>query len=163
MPPSLKSYIDEEDVLQETLATAWKKIPPDGFEGDGEFDAWLTTIAKSRLVDAIRAAMRQKRGGGRPSILASQRSSWASSCQFDPTARTRTPSSVAVRSENRRQVLSAIRFLPAHYQQVIQLRYLESLPVPEIAEGMNRTEQSVHMLLYRAVRALRQHFRESDL
>lgn len=154
LPASLRSYVDEEDLLQETLEVAWIKIPEDGFVSSNAFEAWLMTVAKSRLVDAIRKATALKRGGGQAPVMNSQLSSYHG--QFNPAGSMKTPSSLAVRGENRRKMLSAIGTLRPEYQQVIRLHYLESVTVSEIALQMKRTEQAVSMLLYRAVRALRQ-------
>jgi RNA polymerase sigma-70 factor (ECF subfamily) len=53
----LGSLPDAEDVVQETLLSAWRGL--DGFEGRSSVRTWLYRIATNRSLDAIRAVARR--------------------------------------------------------------------------------------------------------
>lgn len=53
----LGSLVDAEDILQETLAAAWRGL--DGFAGRSTLRAWLYRIATNRCLNAIRDRRRQ--------------------------------------------------------------------------------------------------------
>ena len=67
-----------------------------------------------------------------------------------------TPSGVAARQEAERALRVAIAGLKEDYQEVIRLRYMQELPVADVAARMNRTEGAVHMLCNRAIKKLRE-------
>src|SRR6266496_6250880 len=54
----LGSFEDAEDILQETLLRAWKRL--DSFEGRSSLRAWLYKIATNVRLDAL--DMRKRRG-----------------------------------------------------------------------------------------------------
>ena len=53
----LGSLQDAEDVLQETLLSAWRGL--DGFEERSSVRTWLYRIATNRSLDAVRASARR--------------------------------------------------------------------------------------------------------
>jgi RNA polymerase sigma-70 factor (ECF subfamily) len=53
----LGSFVDAEDVLQDTLLAAWQGLA--GFEGRASLRTWLYRIATHRCLDARRAASRR--------------------------------------------------------------------------------------------------------
>jgi RNA polymerase sigma-70 factor (sigma-E family) len=57
-------------------------------------------------------------------------------------------------SENRRQVMAALRSLPRRQRDCIVLRYYAELPVGEIAETLSLSPNSVKTHLQRGLRAL---------
>lgn len=58
--------------------------------------------------------------------------------------------------EERRRLRSALAGLPEDYQEVIRLRIMLSLPTSTVAAWLGRGEGAVRVLLYRALKALRQ-------
>ena len=69
LPPSVRSVLGVEDVLQETFAQAFRDVRDFAPRSSECFFAWLRTIAEHRLQDALRALKRKKRGGDRPGQL----------------------------------------------------------------------------------------------
>ena len=100
--------------------------------------AWVIGIARHRRVDRLRALERRERGMGRliaqglePGV------SWIGDLE---------PEGVLV---------EAMRSLPAAQRAAITLRYIDDLPVREVAALMGRSEGAVESLLSRGREALR--------
>src|SRR5262245_30409145 len=55
LPADLRGYIAPEDIVQETYAEAFRRVASFRPQGPDAFHRWLTAIADSRLIDAIRA------------------------------------------------------------------------------------------------------------
>lgn len=100
--------------------------------------AWLTTVARNRLVDHWRSKAREDRRLG----LA-----W-SNPDSDEWADDGTPLEPEV-------VNQAMRRLPPDHQAVLSLRYLDDLSVPEVAAALGRSVHATESLLARARRAFR--------
>lgn len=60
------------------------------------------------------------------------------------------------RDEEVERIQRAMAELPDDYQEVIRLRVLMSLPTATAAEWLDRSEGAVRVLLYRALKSLRQ-------
>ena len=58
----------------------------------------------------------------------------------------------------RQEVREAVANLPPIYREVVELHYLESLPVSEIAEEKNLPQGTVKRRLHEARNRLRGHF-----
>ncbi len=52
--------------------------------------------------------------------------------------------------------------LPANYKEVLVMRYIDDLEIPEIAEILNEAENTVSVRLHRAIKKLREVFSEED-
>jgi RNA polymerase sigma-70 factor, ECF subfamily len=99
---------------------------------------WLIGVARHKLADHWRRAEREKRGlrllDGEP-------------------AGTDDPWDMVVDRMRAREVLGR---LGAHHRAALTLRYLDGLPVPEVARLLNRTLHATEALLVRARAAFRQ-------
>jgi RNA polymerase sigma-70 factor, ECF subfamily len=139
MSPTLRAKIDPEDMAQEILMALHKAI--DDFEGDPgpAFRGWLFRVAENRIRDAAKHwnAAKRKTITRRP---------------FTQTS----PSGAAARKEAVTRLREAMDKLPEDYRRVIQLRRLEERDTDEVAELMERTENAIRILYFRAVRALRE-------
>jgi RNA polymerase sigma-70 factor (ECF subfamily) len=60
----------------------------------------------------------------------------------------------AARHEAAGAIHAALAGLKLEYRQAIELRYIQQLPVAEIAARMDRTERAVHMLCNRGLKQL---------
>ncbi|MCH5375484.1 MAG: sigma-70 family RNA polymerase sigma factor [Planctomycetes bacterium] len=156
IPDSLHRSIDPEDVLQDTFVYVWQHIREFNPQGPESFYAWLETTARRKLLDRIRSHRRAKRGGGQNHVEThphdgSSLASLLDLVAVDPS----TPSGSAARHEAERALRMALAALPPHYQEVIDLRYLQQRPVAEVAARMGRSKGSVLMLCRRALEKLR--------
>jgi len=99
---------------------------------------WLIGVARHKLADHWRRAEREQRGmrllEGEPA------------CTADPW-------DVVLDQIRAREVLGQ---LGAHHRAALTLRYLDGLPVPEVARHLDRTVHATEALLVRARAAFRQ-------
>ncbi len=150
-----KAQLEPEDVIQEVYAAAWASLPDTPLENFAAFQAWLQKIAENKLIDIHRAIQAGKRD------VRKQASAWGVQSQSyvnlldyisSPMS---TPSRGAARSEAVATLMVRLGSLPEDYRQVIQWRFIEGMPVAEVATRLDRTEAAVHMLCHRALKQLR--------
>lgn len=160
IPRQLSALISAEDVLQDTLAEAFRTAGSFRPEGPDACYKWLLRIAEHRLIDLIRAHRAAKRGGGRR--LAPTVSTSSVAALIDLFAvHEHTPSRTARGHEAAAAIEIALAGLREEYRQAITLRYLQGLSIAEIAGRMGKTESAVHKLCSRGLQALRKSMGEA--
>lgn len=107
--------------------------------------AWLTTVARNRLIDHWRAKAREDRR---------LRAAW-SNPETDEWSDDGAAMEPAV-------VTQVMRGLPPGYQAVLSLRYLDDLTVPQVADTLGRSVHATESLLARARRAFRTSYLEQS-
>ncbi len=152
IPRRHQDVLSVDDVLQEVWIAASQRMPPD-LRDPGN---WLTAVANSKLVDALRTVEAVKRGGGK-AVLSTQ----APRASLDDLVTRlctggRTPSRELSSREARGAVRAALAELSPEHREVICLRYLEGLGHDEIARVTQRSRSAVNSLLFRALRELHQ-------
>jgi RNA polymerase sigma-70 factor (ECF subfamily) len=106
--------------------------------------AWLIAVARNKLVDHWRRQALQERG-----FHLLQASAEESGMEpFDQV--------------EEGLALATLRHLPAQHQAALTLRYVDGLPVSEVAAALGRTVHATESLLARARRAFRQLYLEGD-
>lgn len=105
--------------------------------------AWLTTVARNRLVDHWRSASREDRR---------LRLAWSDPERGDWADDGSPPAPEAVHE--------AMRGLRPDHQAVLALRYLDDLSVPDVARTLGRSVHATESLLARARRAFRNSYSE---
>jgi RNA polymerase sigma factor (sigma-70 family) len=150
IPRRYQQTISAEDVLQDV----WIAVSEHGLSGVRDHGRWLTTLANSKLVDAIRRAGARKRGGGaHPQEQAiRQRSSLDG---LFARAATPTPSREYSAHEARHAVQVALAGLAQDQRDAVRMRYIDGLPHEEIARAMQKSRGAVNSLLFRGLRELR--------
>ncbi len=154
LPQDLRAAIAPEDLVQEALADAFRRIRSFRPEGRDAFYRWLTAIADNCVTDTIRAQRAAKRGGGRARLVAPARSSIAMLVDL-LAVNSRTPSRSAGGQEAAAALQIALAGLRADYRDALSLRYLQGLPVAEAAARLGKTEAAVKKLCVRGLQALR--------
>ncbi len=130
-----------EDLTAETFLAAVQAVrkqpPPDLTIG------WLVTVARNKLVDHWRRTAREERG-----------------------LRLAGDSDEDVAAEDERfehmRAREVLAELGAHHRAALTLRYLDGLPVAEVAEHLDRTLHATEALLVRARRAFRVRYAEGS-
>jgi RNA polymerase sigma-70 factor (ECF subfamily) len=158
LPRSLAPAVGVEDLLQETYTLVFRNIAAFRPVGPGAFANWVATIADNVVRDAIRAQRALKRGGGMTAQAAhppADRSSIAPLVEVLALYE-RTPSRSASGREAAAAVEQALAELRPEYREALTLRFLQGLPVPEVAARMGRTESAVHKVCARGLQRLRE-------
>ena len=129
-----------DDVVQETLLRACRKIGGLQLQSPDSVFRWLCGIAANVLLEA---ASRHGRGPTVP-------------LDFDVPADGTTPSHAARKEERFDRLQDAIDHLSPDHREAILLVRVEGLSVKEVAERMNRTPHAVSNLILRASRRLKE-------
>jgi RNA polymerase sigma-70 factor (ECF subfamily) len=104
--------------------------------------AWLVGVARHKLVDYWRRLEREQR-----SLAATEASAADVDDPWDEWLDTEA-------------AYAALAHLPIPQRAALTLRYLDGLPVPDVAEHLGRTVHGTETLLARARAALRRRYRE---
>lgn len=123
-----------EELTQETFVEAIHSRRR--FAGRNDPVAWVIGIARHRLADHFRRLERSER---RLLALAARR-------EADPVAPSHEPDD---------ELASALAALPAMQRAAVVLRYVDDLPVREVARLLGRSEKAVESLLSRGRDGLR--------
>lgn len=147
MPQALARRVTPEDILQETLLEATRKLA--GFEsrGPSSFYAWLVAIARFKIAESERALQAQKRSREEPLMV-------------DLVHSGTSPSMAAQRVERAQLLRAAVAELPESQARAIGLRYLEGLSLAETAKRLGRSESAIKALVTRAFAVLAQRLDE---
>jgi RNA polymerase sigma-70 factor (ECF subfamily) len=140
----LNHYEDTEDVMNEVLATIWKKA--DTYHSKkGSLVTWICTTARNRAIDRVRSVQRrsalydrfeEKLDGEAPEKRTSGREE-------------------LYRSDARRVLQNAVVSLSPEQREVIELAYLEGLTQKQIAERIDSPLGTVKARIRRGVERLR--------
>jgi RNA polymerase sigma-70 factor (ECF subfamily) len=154
----LGSLDEAEDLVQDTLARAWRAR--EGFEGRSTFRAWLYRIATNACLDAVKRANRRVRTVGLPLIDGEPPSldqvPWVQplpDTMLDPDGH---PDAVVVAKETvELAFLAAIQNLPPRQRAVVILIDILDWTAKETAEALDGTVAAVNSALQRARATLR--------
>ena len=105
--------------------------------------AWLIGVARHKLADHWRRKAREERK--------------LRKVESEPTAESDDPWDARIDAAQAQEVLAG---LGAHHRAALTLRYLDGLPVPEVANHLGRTVHATEALLVRARTAFRNDYGE---
>jgi RNA polymerase sigma-70 factor, ECF subfamily len=140
-----------EDVVQETFEKVWISIKSFRPGHPAGFFEWLKRIAKRALINLLRAARAQKRGGGRERV---ERVGESSILKHLP-APGRNASSIVRRRHSLLAIQEALMKLPADDRELLGMHYLEGMKVREIAARLAENDSTIAMRISRAIVKLR--------
>jgi RNA polymerase sigma factor (sigma-70 family) len=155
IPRRWQHALTVDDVVQQTYVDAFLDVGNFSPNGEGSFAAWLGTLARHNLLDAVRMLEADKRGGGHPGVrFPSSAESFVALAEV-LQAESGTPSRSVARDEACEALKSAVCRLPEPYRQVVQMYDLEVRSVGEVAEALSKSLGAVFMIRARAHRRLR--------
>jgi RNA polymerase sigma-70 factor (ECF subfamily) len=149
----LAGRVDDSDLIQDALLEAQRSFA--AFRGTtvAELVVWLRRIVVRSTGRTLRSfAGTGKRDPGREQAL--------EDLAEDPADPGSSPSARAIRHEQAVRMAEALACLPDDMQQVLLARHVDGLPYAAVAQRLGRTEGAVRMLYLRALRRLREGYRE---
>lgn len=162
LDPRLRAKVDDADVVQQTLLEAHRDW--DQFRGTtvAERFAWLRQILARNLSNLLRDFTRDKRNVRREWVPDAAAESSAARLDGWLAVDQSTPGTVAERNEELTRVAVALAALPEAQREAVVLRHWHNRSVAEIADHLNTTRDAVTGLLYRGLKALRDHLRADE-
>ena len=139
----LRTKLEIEDVLQDTLTRAFEVLDSFRWQGEGSFLRWLKSIAEHQI---LALAKKHSREGV---VLVDQP---------EQSAGDDTPSAFVRRDERFARLRSSLDRLDPEYREVIVLARLKGLRLQEVAKRMHRSPNAVAHLLSRALTQLKDNF-----
>ena len=146
----LRSRIDTEDVVQETLKQIFLALPSFQAQNPRATMAWVFKIGENRIRDMSERLRAGKRNPERERELHSRlAASWTSA------------SMLAARREEHERVLASLMALPENHREIIRLVKVEELSYEEAGERLGISSKNAGVRLVRALKAWREQ-REKD-
>lgn len=139
----LKSHEDAEEIVQELLASLWKKRSEVLITN---LDQYLFVSVKRRVISAIRQRITHEKY-------------WEYYKHFLPEGTTTTEEVVEYNDLNT-AIEKAMQHLPEKSQQVFRLNRLQGLSIAEIAENLKMPRRTIEHHLTRSLRELRLHLKD---
>lgn len=150
IPNKWQAVLSEDDVMQQAYADAVSRLGQLVAETEAGFAAWLGSIARRRLQDAIKGLTAEKRGGDRRQINNTITDQSFVNLVDLLSSGSSSPSGRAGRLEAVEALKAAIAELPETYRQVVSLYDLEGQSATQVSDTMNRSQGAVFMLRARA-------------
>jgi len=140
--PRCGSTVLAEDLTAETFMAAVAAVKQDRVGAAEVTVAWLVGVARHKLADHWRRAAREQRGLAEVAVLAAEADDpWDEHLDVQVAH-------------------AALARLPGPQRAALTLRYLDGLPVAEVAGYLGRSVHATETLLVRARSALRRIYRE---
>jgi RNA polymerase sigma-70 factor (ECF subfamily) len=130
---------DAQDLTSQTFIAAWESIGT--YQGQGVFAAWLFGIARRKATDYFR--------GSRALVALDE--------VEDVPHETLSLEMLVEQRIDLEQIARCLQRISPDRAEALSLRVFGGLSAAETARIMDRREDAVHTLVYRAMRDLRQH------
>jgi RNA polymerase sigma-70 factor (ECF subfamily) len=167
----LGSFQDAEDVVQDTMVSAWQSLP--AFESRASIRTWLYRIATNRCLNALRSArLRSAQEWDAIDIEPPEPTRFGEVVWLEPYPDILGLGAVGVpgpeaRYEQREAIslafVTALQLLPARQRAVLILRDVMGYHTTEVAEMLDSTVDSVASALKRARASLERRRQSADV
>jgi RNA polymerase sigma-70 factor, ECF subfamily len=157
IPASLNSLLSPDDLLQDIWVAADANVHSFRATGPDSIDRWLITIARSKLISAVRKLRSARRGGRSPYVRSAGPGTTAFSDVFSRLAAgSRTPSRVAQQVDVAHRVLIGLQRLAPRSRCALELFYLSGWSRRQVAQELGVSESTVKALLHRGREQMRE-------
>jgi RNA polymerase sigma-70 factor (ECF subfamily) len=151
----VRRRVDPSDVVQQSLADAWEDRADFQGVSAAELVAWLLSILKNNLKDAVRRHIKAgKRSIDHERSLDELRSSGAARPDVFVSAEL-SPQSQLARREALGRLVRLLEDLPPRQRQAVRMRYVERRALKEIAAHLDCNENTAAALIFRGLANLR--------
>ncbi len=140
-----RNEYDAEEITIQTFSKAFDKLS--SFDENYNFKTWLITISRNIHIDLIRKKNASIRG---------KTADESSEKVYGIADETPTIEDILINEQHLAQLLSDIKQLKPHYQQVINLRYFQEKSYKEIATELEEPMNNIKVKLLRAKKLLSQ-------
>ena len=138
-----------QEVVQDTLCKAIAKLP--SFRGEAALMTWLCACCRNEIAAHFR---RRRRVGVELDFEVTENAGSDAIDRVHPDG----PDQQLMRREAAATVHEALDCLPPHYGRALEWKYIESLPVNEIAKRLEMSPKAAESLLTRARTAFRREY-----
>lgn len=155
----LRRRFDAADIVQQTLAEAWRDMGAFRGTSEPEFSGWICKILHRNIGNVVRDQRAAKRDMNReiePKINESASVVW-----FEAPGREVTASQHVVLGERALRLADVLENLPETQRRAVRMRHLEGLPLAEIAERLGKSHAATAGLIKRGLQSLREEMSES--
>ena len=135
-----------KDLCQEVFLKAWQALP--NFKEQSVFYTWLYQIAVNCSIDFLRKRDREI-------VFACEELPQNADDCLPMLHRQPSPCQILEREELGRMIRTAVHRLPSGQCHAFRLRYLEDLPIKEIASRLGKSENTIKTYLHHARQRLR--------
>jgi RNA polymerase sigma-70 factor (ECF subfamily) len=156
LDPRLAPRIDASDIVQDALTIAHDRLPAYLRSPPVAFYPWLRAIAKEIVIDVHRKHIRaQRRSVVKEDRLDIPPNDFSASHIADRLAsRELTPSRDFSRQEMTQRVKRSLDLMPPADRELLTMRFVEQLSVPEIAVVLEISENAARARVRRAIERL---------
>ena len=140
----VSNHADAEDLTSQVFEVVLKRLPT--FGAGGNFNAWLFTIARNKIVDSYRV---------RRSVVPLETIQNVPLSDSDPLT-------LLARKETWAQLGELLHDLTQDQQELLQLRFAAELSYAEIGMVTGKSEAAVKMSVYRPLDKLQEKIEKSD-
>ena len=127
-----------EEIVQDTLLKLWETIPPNRPQ---KLQAFIGKVARNISLDAVKAELRQKRGGGEIVLVLDELN--------DVSSRADDVERIAENHETLNAINDFLRSLPEKKRKVLILRFWHCCSISNISQIIGISEMSVSNILKR--------------
>lgn len=145
----LRNKEDAEDILQDTFIKAYQSLDKFRTDADTSFTSWLYRISINSSIDYIRKTKKMRDNHFDSDNIDNISSNHES---FDPEHATRL-------RDVREKIDHVMNRLTAKQRMIFILKHYQQLSTQEIAEYMSCSQGSIKRQLFRAVSAMKEHFK----
>ena len=159
MGRGIRRFEESQDVIQNTLATALRKLDDFEMRDNGAFLRWLGTIADHQIRALHDHHHAQKRGGGEQHNLEADAGE-AADARGSPDGERASPLSQALGIEAAELIQEAVALLPEELRAVVRLRTFGGHTFQRIGEELGCSEPTARQRYQRGLQAIEKRMSE---